>query len=148
VPVQVKQIMHKPPVIVRDDDPIAVVAQAMIDDRVACVAVVDEAAALVGVICEEDLGLRQGRFPFSTEPALKLLGEWLDPASVELDYESARDRPARSVMAPPTHVIGPDARLSEALASLQQGGCLLVVQDREPVGTLSRLDLLKLFIRR
>jgi CBS domain-containing protein len=147
VPVQVKEIMQQPPVIVRDDDPLERVVRAMVEDRVACVAVLDRDANLVGVIREQDLGVRQSHFPFSTEPALKLFGEWLDPATLERNYEDARARPARAVMAPPTCLIDPEARLVEALASLQHGHSLLVVRAGEPVGTLSRHDLLKLFIR-
>jgi CBS domain-containing protein len=147
VPVRVKEIMREPPVIVRADDPLGRVARAMIEDHVACVAVLDGRDVLVGIIREEDLGVRKGHYPFSIEPALKLFGEWLDPASLERYYLAARERPARAVMAPPTHVIDPEARLSEALASLQEGHSLLVVADKEPVGSLSRHDLLKLFTR-
>jgi CBS domain-containing protein len=147
VPVQVKEIMQQPPVIVRDDDSVERVARRMIEDGVACVAVVDRAATLVGVIREEALGAQETHFPFSAEPALKLFGEWLDPASVERGYDAARKRPASAVMAPVTQVIVPEARLFDVLASLRRGHSLLVVRDRQPVGTLSRHDLLKLFLR-
>jgi CBS domain-containing protein len=139
--------MQRPPVIVRDDEPLERVARAMLAGRVGCAAVVDQGTRLVGVIREEDFGLQASHFPFSTEPAFKLFGEWVEPGRLELDYESARTRPARTLMAPPTNVIAEEARLSEALTSLRQCRSLLVVRGAEPVGTLSRHDLLKLVTR-
>jgi CBS domain-containing protein len=144
LPIQVKHIMQRPPVIVRDDDPLERVARAMIAGGAACAAVVDQADRLVGVIRDEDFGLQASHFPFSTELVFKLFGEWVEPERLELDYQSVRVRPARTVMGPPTGVIGEGARLFEALVGLRQGRSLLVVRGTEPVGTLSRHDVLKL----
>jgi predicted transcriptional regulator len=102
---------------------------------------------VVGVIREEEFALRDRLVPFTTEKASQLFGEWVSPDMVEKDYAGSRSKTAREIMVSGSGVIAEEARLSEALPSLQQGHSLLVVRGERPVGTLTRHDLLKLVSR-
>jgi CBS domain-containing protein len=147
MPVKVGEIMQEPAIVVGQDDTIERVAQAMLEHQVMCVGVVDHDGRVIGVIREEEFGLRERLVPFTAEKASQLFGEWVSPESVEQDYAASRAKTAREIMVAGRGVIAEEARLSEARPSLQQGHSLLVVRGERPVGTLTRHDLLKLVSR-
>jgi len=147
MPVKVKEIMQEAAIVVGQDDTVERVARAMLEHQVTCVGVVDADGRLVGVIREEEFGPRDHLVPFTTDRAPQLFGEWVSPESVEQDYAAARVKTAREIMVSGSGTIGEEARLSEALPSLQQGHSLLVIRGERPVGMLTRHDLLKLVVR-
>ena len=145
MPVKVKQIMQEPAIVVGQDETIDRVARAMLEHQVTCVGVVDHDGRLVGVIREEEFGLKERHLPFSSEIAPQLFGQWVTPDRVEEDYAAVRTMTARQIMASlESAAIGEDARLSEALPALQRGHSLLVARGERAVGMLTRLDVLKL----
>lgn len=148
MPVKVKVIMQEPALVVGQDEPLERVARTMLEHQAACVGVVDLEGRLVGVVREEDFGPVEGHVPFTRGWAPRLFGEWVQPETVERDYDAARRRRAAEIMVPvDAATIGEEARLAEALPRLQQGHGLLVRRGDRAVGTLSRRDLLKLISR-
>lgn len=149
--VRVTDIMTRPVRTVAPDAPIAAVVRVMLDDRCGSVVVVDggePARGVVGIVTRTDLQLATRRVPlgYPDVRAPSLLDEFVaDDEQLQRAYRRARTRPVSEVMSRPVVTIGSRSTVWEAaeLMLAERIGHVPVVDERAPVGIVSRLDLLR-----
>jgi CBS domain-containing protein len=126
------------------------IARLMTQHRIGCVPVVDVQGALLGLVTERDLFLRERRVPFSTVVAHSLMGAWVDPDHLEECYEKLRWVRAREVMRTDFAAIPPDTPTGEAARMMVrlETNHLPVVQHGRLVGILARHDLLRALVKK
>ncbi|WP_110240550.1 putative nucleotidyltransferase substrate binding domain-containing protein [Nocardioides gilvus] len=118
---KVGHLVRRAPVTIRADATILEAAQAMTQERISSVLVIDQ-EHLVGILTDRDLRTR-------------VLAAGVDPAT-----------PVSAVMTPDPRAIGPDALALEALLELGRRNIhhLPVVEDGRPSGMITATDLLRL----
>ena len=146
----VDNYMTKNPITVGPAATAEEIARLMTAHRIGCVPVVDETGAVLGLITERELFLRERRVPFSTVVAHSLMGAWVDPAHLEECYEQLRHIRAAEIMSRDFVTIPPATPTGEAARMMVKLECnhLLVVEQGKLVGVLARHDLLRALVRR
>jgi CBS domain-containing protein len=144
---RVRSIMTKPAIVVDASAPLEEVAALMLEKRISCVPVVDEAGRLRGIITVADFAARKRRFPFSPVTVGQVFDAWLGP-NVEGAYAAARSLTAGQVMTPRAYAVAPDTTVPELLERMfrLRVGRFPVVERAVPVGVVTRSDLLKLLV--
>lgn len=146
---QVRDIMRKPVVVVRDSDTLENAAKLMLQNDLRGLPVIDETGKICGFISVSDYLAKEKHFPFSHVAALQLFGKWIPKEGMEGIYEQARTLPVREIMNSPAFTVQ-ECDTVEALVDwmLRHGlSRIPVVRDGIPVGIVSRHDLLKLMLK-
>ena len=120
------------------------VARLLAAAEVSALPVVDEAGAVIGVVSEADLLLKEER------PEELRRHHVLEGREVREDRVKLEGRTVADVMTTPAITIGPDASVREAARVMRVRGVkrLPVVDERRMlVGIISRGDLVKIFLR-
>lgn len=142
--------MKTRPYSVRLDETLLVAAQRMLEHRLGGLPVVNEAGKLMGLIEVDDLLPRPENVPFSEVEALRLFDEWVDPGSVESVYRQYQSKPVAAAMRTELAVVSPEDPLETALVRMMQDRqyrrVLVVDEQGQLVGTLTRSDFLRLFV--
>lgn len=146
----VKSYMTPNPVTAGPEATAEEVAHLLIAHRIGCVPIVDAEGAVIGLVTERDLFLRERRVPFSTVVAHSLMGAWVDPEHLEECYEKLRNLRAAEIMRRDFACITPDTPTGEAalLMVKLETNHLPVVEGGRLVGILARHDLLRALVRR
>jgi Ca2+-transporting ATPase len=133
------------PIVVKSDTAIAEIARLMATHRIGCVPVVDDNQAVIGIVTESDLFVREKPVPFSLVKAPSLMGNWLDPSRLEETYQAFRSLRAADVMTVQVLTVDAEAALSEAASLMMrhEKRRLLVTSAGKLVGVLTRLDILR-----
>jgi CBS domain-containing protein len=141
----VGEVMTRDVVSVTPDRPLKDVAAALVERGVSGLPVCDEDGAVVGVLSEADLLVKQGGAP---ERSGGLFAWLVDTASAP-DLAKLRAHTAGEAMTAPAITVESGAPVSEAARTMVSLGVnrLPVVEDGRLVGIVTRADLVRLFTR-
>jgi CBS domain-containing protein len=141
----VGEVMTRDVVSVTPDTPLKDVAAALVERGVSGLPVCDADGAVVGVLSEADLLVKQGGPP---ERSGGLFAWLVDTASAP-DLAKLRAHTAGEAMTAPAITVESGAPVSEAARTMVSLGVnrLPVVEDGRLVGIVTRADLVRLFTR-
>lgn len=143
---RVAEIMSRPPVTISEDTTVEEAARMMLDQGIGCTLVVDARGELAGILTESDFTGRQ-RIVLSRLAAPEVLGEWVsEDKGIEDIYQAVRGRPVRDVMTPSVVTASPDDSVTEIVLQMIERDLhrIPVVEERVPVGVVTRRDLLRI----
>lgn len=143
--VRVGEVMTRDVVSVTPDTPLKDVAAALVERGVSGLPVCDADGAVVGVLSEADLLVKQGGAP---ERSGGLFAWLVDTASAP-DLAKLRAHTAGEAMTAPAITVESGAPVSEAARTMVSLGVnrLPVLEDGRLVGIVTRADLVRLFTR-
>ena len=143
--VRVGEVMTRDVVSVTPDTPLKDVAAALVERGVSGLPVCDADGAVVGVLSEADLLVKQGGAP---ERSGGLFAWLVDTASAP-DLAKLRAHTAGEAMTAPAITVESGAPVSEAARTMVSLGVnrLPVLKDGRLVGIVTRADLVRLFTR-
>jgi CBS domain-containing protein len=140
--------MTQPVVVVREDSTLKEIAKTMLERRIACVPVVNESGAIVGIVTESDFTAKEKRMPFTKYSLPQLFGQYLSDGEVDPIYQASRSITAREIMSEHVITVTEDDLVRMVLEKMLQHNVnhVPVVKDGEPVGIVARHDLLKMML--
>jgi CBS domain-containing protein len=141
---KVKELMTPNVVAVAPDDTLKDVAAVLVEHGISGVPVIDRDGAVVGVVSEADILMKER----AAEPEPRILRWLLDGPVTGMQKLDART--AAEAMSAPATTIGPDKGVYEAARVMTDDGIKrLPVVDREGtlVGIVTRSDLVRAFAR-
>lgn len=143
--VRVGEVMTRDVVSVTPDTPLKDVAAALVERGVSGLPVCDADGAVVGVLSEADLLVKQGGAPERSGG----LFAWLVDTAGAPDLAKLRAHTAGEAMTAPAITVESGAPVSEAARTMVSLGVnrLPVVEDGRLVGIVTRADLVRLFTR-
>ena len=143
--VRVGDVMTRDVVSVTPETPLKDVAAVLVERGVSGLPVCDADGAVVGVLSEADLLVKQGGSP--QRPGG--LFAWLVETASAPDLAKLRARTAGEAMTAPAITVPAGSSVSEAARTMVSLGVnrLPVVEDGRLVGIVSRADLVRLFTR-
>jgi len=145
---QVREIMVRPVVVVREDASLEEVARTMLERGIGCAPVVDAYGKMCGIITESDFAARERGFPFSTFRWPQVFGQWLPREGVEHIYQAARTLKARDIMTSDVVTVTGADPIEDVVRLMLQHGIhrIPVVRDGVPEGMVTRRQLLRLLL--
>lgn len=143
--VRVGEVMTRDVVSVTPDTPLKDVAAVLVERGVSGLPVCDTHGAVVGVLSEADLLVKQGGQPNRSGG----LFAWLVDTASAPDLAKLRAHTAGEAMTAPAITVEAGAPVSEAARTMVSLGVnrLPVVEDGRLVGIVTRADLVRLFTR-
>ena len=143
--VRVDEVMTRDVVSVTPDTPLKDVAAVLVERGISGLPVCDADGAVVGVLSEADLLVKQGGSPERSGG----LFAWLVETASAPDLAKLRARTAGEAMTAPAITVPAGSSVSEAARTMVSLGVnrLPVVEDGRLVGIVSRADLVRLFTR-
>jgi CBS domain-containing protein len=144
--VKVKDLMSRHVVTVAPGTPLKAAAALLVKHRISGLPVCDAAGAVVGVVSEADILVKeQGRDDRQRGVLARLL------ADTPLDEAKIEARTAGDAMSAPPITIGPNRPAASAARLMVEEGVNrlpVVSRDGELVGIVTRADLVRAFVRR
>lgn len=143
----VRDVMTRTVASVRPETPLREVAMLLLDKEISGVPVVDGEGAVLGVVSEGDLLMKeQGAAAIRHRPLARLLGESQESRVQIAKLES---RTAGEAMTAPAVTIGSGRRITEAAALMttKKVNRLPVVDNGRLVGIVTRADLIRAYLR-
>ena len=143
--VRVDEVMTRDVVSVTPDTPLKDVAAVLVERGISGLPVCDADGAVVGVLSEADLLVKQGGSPERSGG----LFAWLVETAGAPDLAKLRAHTAGEAMTAPAITVPAGSSVSEAARTMVSLGVnrLPVVEDGRLVGIVSRADLVRLFTR-
>ena len=143
--VRVGHVMTRDVVSVTPDTPLKDVAAAIVERGISGLPVCDADGAVVGVLSEADLLVKQGGSPERSGG----LFAWLVETASAPDLAKLRAHTAGEAMTSPAVTVETASPVSEAARTMVSLGVnrLPVVEDGRLVGIVTRADLVRLFTR-
>lgn len=127
---------------------VAEAAKLMLVNRIGSVIVIDENEHYAGIITERMMLPEEVMVPFMRGKAFRVLGHEVgDFDNIEETMEEVRSVKVRDVMSSGANAVERDTPISEVVEQMVSKNAhhICVVEDRKPVGIVSRHDLLRLF---
>jgi CBS domain-containing protein len=143
----VRDAMTHSVVSIRRSTPLKEVAQVLIDNGIGGVPVVDQDGAVLGVVSEADLLVKeQGAGAIRHRPLARFFGESRETRSQLVKLAATT---ADQAMTAPAITIAPGRPIHEAAAIMtaRRVNRLPVVEDGRLVGIISRADLVRAYVR-
>ena len=146
---EVRTIMVRPAVVVREDTALEEIARMMLERHIGCVPVVNDRGEICGIVTESDFTAKQRGIPFSTFRAPQILGQWMPKKGIERIYQAARTMTAREIMTTRVVTVTEEKSVEEVVELMLRHAIhrVPVVRDAMPVGIVARHDILKLMVR-
>ena len=143
--VRVGDVMTRDVVSVTSETPLKDVAAMLVERGISGLPVCDTDGAVVGVLSEADLLVKQGGSPERSGG----LFAWLVETASAPDLAKLRAHTAGEAMTSPAVTVETDSPVSEAARTMVSLGVnrLPVVEDGRLVGIVTRADLVRLFTR-
>jgi CBS domain-containing protein len=138
----VEKVMTRTVAVVGPRAPFKTIVEVMEENRVSAVPVVDDEGTLVGIVTEEDLLLKEGRF----QDDVRLL----ETPRRRRERRKAEGLVATDLMTAPVVTVAPVATLAAAARRMHERHVKrlpVVDTDGKLVGIVSRSDLLRVFVR-
>ena len=145
-----RDLMSSPVITVSETTSLAEAAQAMLDQRIGALVVVDQLGKLTGILTESDFAAKTRGVPFSTFRAPQVLGKWITEKDLEDIYAAARNTPVSEVMTRRVATAGEDDTIISVVQAMLEHDInrVPIVTDGRPVGIVARHDLLRLLAGR
>jgi CBS domain-containing protein len=143
-----RDVMTQPVVTVRAETSLAEVAQTMLDRRIGCVPVVDEAGKLRGIVTETDFAAKERGVPFSLLILPQVFNEAMPREAVERVRREAQTTAAREIMVTEVITAVEDTPVAVVAQQMLRHNIdhIPVLRDQTPVGIISRHDLLRMIV--
>jgi len=147
---KVKEIMATEVVSVGPETKVNEIARLMLERQISGVPVTDDSNAVVGIVTELDMIVRNARLHFPTY--IKLLDSTFYLESPQHFGEALRralGTTAKDIMTQNVITVGPEAEVEDVATLMveKRVNPIPVVEDGRLVGIVSRTDLIKLLIR-
>jgi CBS domain-containing protein len=148
ITVFVNELMISPVLTVRTNATVAEAAKQMLMNRIGSVVVVDENGHYAGFLTERMMLPEEALIPFMRGKAFRVLGREI--GNFEMIEETIAELsayPVGDVMSTDHPTVAPDTHIGKAVELMVSKNVhhVCVVENRIPVGVLSKHDLLKLF---
>jgi CBS domain-containing protein len=147
---KVRDIMSQPAIVIHESETLEKAAQTMLLRERRGLPVVNDEKKICGFISVSDYLAKERTFPFSRFKAAQLFGQWVPDAGIEEIYTAAQSLLVRNIMSTPAFTVKEDDTVEQLVNLMVQCGLsrLPVIRDDFPVGMVSRLDLLKMMVRK
>ncbi|MEW6231417.1 MAG: CBS domain-containing protein [Chloroflexota bacterium] len=147
---KVKEIMATEVVSVGPETRVNEIARLMLERQISGVPVIDDSNAVVGIVTELDMIVRNARLHFPTY--IKLLDSTFyleSPQHFGEELRRALGTTAKDIMTEKVITVGPEAEVEDVATLMveKRVNPIPVVADGRLVGIVSRTDLIKLLIR-
>jgi len=132
--IKIKEIMAKPAISIRLDEPFSIVPKKMKEYKIRHLPVVDKSSKVVGIITQRDL--------FRIHPPRRL-----EDGSLYYDDESLNSIILANVMTEEPFCMKPEDCIGDALLKMakKKYGCIPIVdQGKKLCGVITQIDLLKI----
>jgi CBS domain-containing protein len=140
--------MTSPVVTITAEKLVSEAAAQMLEKNIGCLAVVDADGQFIGLLSESRYLPKESALPYLRQSVLRILGSELgDPENIEEVIRDTRDTSVGDAMQDDVKTINPETHLADVAKLMMSEGIhhLPVLVDGEPVGMISRHDLLRLF---
>jgi len=137
--------MTQPVVSVHRETSLAEVAKIMVERRIGCVPVVDDAGMLRGVVTLTDFAAKERGVPFSIEDLTRLFSRLSPREAMARVHDEGRTTPAKEIMIMEAITATEDTPPQEVAKQMLRYAIdhVPVVRDGVPVGMVSRHDFLR-----
>ncbi|MBI4220263.1 MAG: CBS domain-containing protein [Chloroflexi bacterium] len=146
-----RDLMSGPPVTIGEEATLAQAAQLMMDKRIGCLPVVDQAGDFVGLISDRTYFPEPGGLGYMSGDLSRVAGMWIGNLdALEDAMREAREQPVRDVMLTERVSVREEDSLSTVANTLVNDRIhhVVVLKGKKPVGVISRRDMLKVFAGR
>lgn len=146
--VTAEELMTSPVLTVTTLATVAEAAKVMLVNRIGSVIIVDENEHYAGILTERMMLPEEVMVPFMRGKAFRLLGHEVgDLENIEETMEEVRSVKVGDVMSTQTNAVERDSHISTVVERMvsKDAHHVCVVEDRKPIGIVSRHDLLRLF---
>lgn len=142
---QIRHTMTTPAPRIASDALLGHAAQRMTNENLRCMIAVDHQGQAVGILTDRDLTARDPGNPFQKHRRPRLAGAPMTQ-DLELAYADLRTRRVARAMRPITAFLQEDDAVERAMDLMIRHDVnhLPVLRDGRPVGTVSRLNLVRL----
>ncbi|MBI4758698.1 MAG: CBS domain-containing protein [Chloroflexi bacterium] len=147
---KVKEIMATEVVSVGPETRVNEIARLMLERQVSGVPVIDDSKAVVGIVTELDMIVRNARLHFPTYIRLLDSTFYLEsPQHFGEELRRALGTTAKDIMTQNVITVGPEAEVEDVATLMveKRVNPIPVVEDGRLVGIVSRTDLIKLLVR-
>ncbi|WP_462137901.1 CBS domain-containing protein [Candidatus Mycalebacterium sp.] len=143
----VSEIMTAPVATISEEASLKDVADAMKENSVGCLPVVDESGKLAGIISETDFIGAMEKVPFSRQTGHVLFGKWTDGSGIVDACREGGGLKLKDFMQVHVSTIEESDTVEDAVTKMLKARVhsLPVVRDGKPVAMFARRDLLKIF---
>lgn len=147
---KVKEIMTTGVVSVGPETKVNEIARLMLERQISGVPVIDDSEAVVGIVTELDMIVRNARLHFPTY--IKLLDSTFyleSPQRFGEELRRALGTTAKDIMTQKVITVDPEAEVEDVATLMveKRVNPIPVVEDGRLVGIVSRTDLIKLLVR-
>ena len=141
-------VMTSPVITIRSDATVSETANLMLVNRIGSVVVVDENDHFSGLMVERMMLPEEVVVPFMRGKAFRVLGHEVgDFENIEETMAEVRSMKVGDVMGDRGAVVSRDTHIADVVELMVSDDVhhVCVVEDRKPIGIVSRHDLLRLF---
>jgi CBS domain-containing protein len=144
--IKVFDVMTKDVIAVRADTTIQEIARLLREHCIGGVPVIGGEGEVIGMVSEDDLFLKQKRFPYGATGAPALFDQFIEPEDIAEIYQGARHLTAADVMAKSVTTVDAQDQVGQAAETMMRYGLrrLPVARDGKLVGIISRSDIIHL----
>lgn len=147
---KIKEIMTTEVVSVGPETKVNEIARLMLERQISGVPVIDDSEAVVGIVTELDMIVRNARLHFPTY--IKLLDSTFylrSPQHFGEELRRALGTTAKDIMTQKVITVDPEAEVEDVATLMveKRVNPIPVVEDGRLVGIVSRTDLIKLLVR-
>ncbi len=145
------ELMTSPVLTVSDRATVAEAASMMLLNRIGSVIVLDENDHYAGILTERMMLPEEAMVPFMRGRVFRLLGHEIGEfENIEETMDEVRSVKVGDAMSTTSTLVEKDAHISDVVEAMvaKDAHHVCVVEDRKPIGIISRHDLLRLFFDR
>ncbi|MDR3639036.1 MAG: CBS domain-containing protein [Isosphaeraceae bacterium] len=140
--------MTQPVLTVRPETSLADVARTLVENRIGCLPVVNEAGKMCGIVTETDFAAKERGVPFSLLVLPQVFSPAMPPEAVERVRQEAGTTLAREIMISEVITAAEDTPVEEMARQMLRYDIdhIPVLRDGAPVGIVSRHDFLRMIV--
>ena len=140
--------MSSPVITITEEQPVSEAARLMIEKNIGSLVVVDGDGRYVGLLSESRYLPEESLLPYLRQSVIRILGSELgDPENIEEVIKTTRNTLVGDAMQKSAKTVTPDTHLAKVAKLMVESEThhLPVLEDGQPVGIISRHDILALF---
>lgn len=142
-------VMTTPVLTIRKDATVSEAAAMMLVNRVGSIVVIEDNGDYAGILTEPMLLPEEALIPFMRNSTFRILGHEVgDFENIEETMNEVRGTPVGTVMNKDNPTASPDTHVGDITEQmvLIQRNHICILENKKPVGMLSRHDLLRLYL--